>query len=153
MKPTAGWYEDPRNKNQVRWWDGEKWTADTRAADSVTRGVVVSEKQPAAPREVVPLNPETTVPEMAVPEMTVPYKTVPEMLASEGDTGDSAARAGSRNIGRIIRISDLSILIFMLAWFFLGRGTGAPVFLLPFIAVIALNNFVKKKRGKKTDVR
>ena len=148
MKPTAGWYEDPRNKNQVRWWDGEKWTADTRAADSVTRGVDVSEKRPAAPREVVPLNPETTV-----PEMTVPYKTVPDMLASEGGTGDSAERAGSRNIGRIIRISDFSVLLFMLAWFFLGRGTGAPVILIPVIAVVAFNNFVRKKRGKKTDVR
>lgn len=31
---AVGWYEDPRNKDMVRWWDGEKWTEHTRLPES-----------------------------------------------------------------------------------------------------------------------
>ncbi|NQD90084.1 DUF2510 domain-containing protein [Paenarthrobacter sp. CM16] len=29
--PTAGWYTDPGNSTQRRWWDGATWTRHTRA--------------------------------------------------------------------------------------------------------------------------
>ncbi|MEL6981152.1 MAG: DUF2510 domain-containing protein, partial [Actinomycetota bacterium] len=28
--PPAGWYSDPSNPNQQRWWDGVEWSASTR---------------------------------------------------------------------------------------------------------------------------
>ena len=32
MTAAAGWYADPTDASSVRWWDGERWTADTRPA-------------------------------------------------------------------------------------------------------------------------
>lgn len=28
----AGWYPDPDNSAEIRWWDGSRWTTDTRPA-------------------------------------------------------------------------------------------------------------------------
>lgn len=28
--PRAGWYRDPRNPQNARWWDGDRWTPHTR---------------------------------------------------------------------------------------------------------------------------
>ena len=30
--PQAGWYSDPSNPSQLRWWDGMQWTNNTQAA-------------------------------------------------------------------------------------------------------------------------
>jgi hypothetical protein len=35
MSAAAGWYADPTDASSVRWWDGERWTADTRPAPSL----------------------------------------------------------------------------------------------------------------------
>jgi len=34
MSPVPGWYHDPRNPEQVRWWDGSRWTGETRPVPS-----------------------------------------------------------------------------------------------------------------------
>jgi hypothetical protein len=31
VSPIAGWYADPSDAAQLRWWDGTRWTDDTRA--------------------------------------------------------------------------------------------------------------------------
>ncbi|MBP1326916.1 hypothetical protein JOF28_002148 [Leucobacter exalbidus] len=40
QKPAAGWYPDPSGSGQMREWDGEQWTQQTRAAEPV--GVTAS---------------------------------------------------------------------------------------------------------------
>ncbi len=38
--PQAGWYSDPSNPSQLRWWDGTQWTNNTRAAQGATQASV-----------------------------------------------------------------------------------------------------------------
>ena len=38
--PIAGWYSDPHDPTQLRWWDGAAWTEQRQAS--------ISEQQPAA---------------------------------------------------------------------------------------------------------
>lgn len=33
----AGWYRDPWNATNFRWWDGQRWTVHTRAAHVADR--------------------------------------------------------------------------------------------------------------------
>ena len=36
--PQPGWYRDPSNSSQLRWWDGSQWTSYTQAATGATNG-------------------------------------------------------------------------------------------------------------------
>ena len=36
--PQPGWYRDPSNSSQLRWWDGSQWTSYTLAATGATNG-------------------------------------------------------------------------------------------------------------------
>ena len=36
--PQPGWYRDPSNPSQLRWWDGSQWTSYTQAATGATNG-------------------------------------------------------------------------------------------------------------------
>lgn len=45
--PQAGWYSDPSNPSQLRWWDGTQWTNNTQAAQG-------------APQATAPQRPITT---------------------------------------------------------------------------------------------
>lgn len=38
--PQPGWYRDPSNSSQLRWWDGSQWTSYTQAATGATNGTV-----------------------------------------------------------------------------------------------------------------
>ena len=35
--PQAGWYSDPSNPSQLRWWDGTQWTNNTQVAQGATQ--------------------------------------------------------------------------------------------------------------------
>ena len=35
--PQAGWYSDPSNPSQLRWWDGMQWTNNTQVAQGATQ--------------------------------------------------------------------------------------------------------------------
>lgn len=37
--PQPGWYRDPSNSSQLRWWDGSQWTSYTQAANGATSGM------------------------------------------------------------------------------------------------------------------
>ena len=36
--PQPGWYRDPSNSSQLRWWDGSQWPSYTQAATGATNG-------------------------------------------------------------------------------------------------------------------
>lgn len=38
--PQAGWYSDPSNPSQLRWWDGTQWTNNTQVAQGATQASV-----------------------------------------------------------------------------------------------------------------
>lgn len=50
--PAAGWYHDPENPAQLRWWDGSTWTSHTRPVEDAP---VVPPAAPAALPAVAPL--------------------------------------------------------------------------------------------------
>ena len=35
--PQAGWYSDPSNPSQLRWWDGTQWTNNTQAVQGAAQ--------------------------------------------------------------------------------------------------------------------
>ena len=48
-QPPAAWHPDPENPNQLRWWDGHRWTAATAPSPAA---VATSQRhQPVAPAE------------------------------------------------------------------------------------------------------
>ncbi|WP_311243902.1 G5 domain-containing protein [Microbacterium sp. WCS2018Hpa-23] len=51
-QPPAAWHPDPENPNQLRWWDGVRWTGAT--APSPAAAVTTQFAQPAAPQASAP---------------------------------------------------------------------------------------------------
>lgn len=53
--PEAGWYQDPQNPAQTRWWDGAQWTGHTHPSPAQpagqTTGGVEAYHQPLAPEQ------------------------------------------------------------------------------------------------------
>ena len=45
--PSPGWYQDPRDPAQVRWWDGGGWTQNTQPMPGAAQPEVP--QTPAAP--------------------------------------------------------------------------------------------------------
>jgi hypothetical protein len=54
-----GWYPDPSGQNDLRWWNGTRWTDDTRA-------------HPEAPTAPVPIVPASAAPPLDPPTSTTP---------------------------------------------------------------------------------
>ncbi|WP_051191854.1 DUF805 domain-containing protein [Microbacterium luticocti] len=52
-QPPAGWYPDPQDSGQERWWNGVGWSTQTRPAAPVTAGT-------AAPTAAQPTWPQTS---------------------------------------------------------------------------------------------
>lgn len=59
--PPAGWYQDPHNHQQQRWWDGQRWTDHTSQQPQVTVNINAPSGSPswgpgvaARPRPTVP---------------------------------------------------------------------------------------------------
>jgi TM2 domain-containing membrane protein YozV len=38
QSPVPGWYADPQNPAQLRWWDGQQWTEQVQAAGAAQAG-------------------------------------------------------------------------------------------------------------------
>ena len=48
--PSPGWYQDPRDPSQVRWWDGGGWTQNTQPMPGAVPQAPAAQ-QPAQPGE------------------------------------------------------------------------------------------------------
>lgn len=93
--PPRGWYTDPGNPEQLRWWDGDGWTQSTR------------ERLPdpdAAPQ--MPASPQ-------VPPLS--YASRSSAHGMVGSTPLSVPSVGARQ--RRAPVSGVSITLLVLSWF------------------------------------
>lgn len=60
--PQPGWYRDPSNSSQLRWWDGSQWTSYTQAATGATNGTTPAGRvtTSSSAYSAVPANPSAS---------------------------------------------------------------------------------------------
>ena len=60
--PQPGWYRDPSNSSQLRWWDGSQWTSYTQAANGATSGTTPAGRvtTSSSAYSAVPANPSAS---------------------------------------------------------------------------------------------
>jgi hypothetical protein len=69
LTPAGGWYADPMDAAQLRWWDGVNWTPQTTEATTATTA------EPLAP--VIPIAPEPAEPFEPAPAAAAPVADGP----------------------------------------------------------------------------
>jgi hypothetical protein len=93
---VPGWYADPYDPRQLRWWDGTQWTehvselkapvvADTTAQSTAATPATSSTAAPLPSRRAL-----RTASAAAVPEQTAPAQTTPAQTAAEQATPKQA---------------------------------------------------------------
>lgn len=102
--PTGGWYADPRNAEQLRWWDGQNWTEQTTAGSDV--------------ESVAPVTPITAAPEAGAPAMPgaedapgiyIPRNSVFKMADAVAGTNYTADWWGLADISDEIALSGVPV--------------------------------------------
>lgn len=60
--PQPGWYRDPSNSSQLRWWDGSQWTSYTQAATGAINGTTPAGRvtTSSSAYSAVPANPSAS---------------------------------------------------------------------------------------------
>ena len=79
--PEPGWYDDPQDATQVRWWDGARWTEQRRPREAA--------EPPPPPAPPTPPPPE------ASGSYGIPLSEPADPWASSGSTGGSGGPWGS----------------------------------------------------------
>ena len=77
--PAAGWYTDPSNPAQERWWGGVEWTHDVRP---LAAAIPPSLPAPTLAPALAPVLDPTPVPAPAPVSLTAPVLTVQPVLAN-----------------------------------------------------------------------
>ena len=72
LTPAGGWYADPMDAAQLRWWDGANWTPQTTEATAATTATTA---EPLAP--VIPISPEPAEPFEPAPAAAAPVADGP----------------------------------------------------------------------------
>ncbi len=92
-KPVPGWYGDPYDGSQLRWWDGTTWTSNTRERPVVAPVAPVPPAGPEAVSESAPIaSDEPAAPEPAGAEASASAPTEdvsPQLPASTEAVGDT----------------------------------------------------------------
>ncbi len=83
MRPEAGWYPDPTTSNrvgsdQLRWWDGNAWTSQTRSAEGAQPAVPPVEEEAAPERPSFTKREEPVAPAPAEPPGVQPAYYQPQ---------------------------------------------------------------------------
>lgn len=103
--PEPGWYADPDDIQQIRWWDGAEWSGHVRPAtdlDAPPETVVDPPVPPPAatvPPPQPPRAPSTPSPETALPPMAPAAPGVPD-----GGRAEPAPRPGRRPGRRVLAV-------------------------------------------------
>ncbi|MDP3972311.1 MAG: DUF2510 domain-containing protein [Candidatus Nanopelagicales bacterium] len=81
--PVPGWYQDPFDANQVRWWDGSGWTDHVQEFSTT----------PSSPVADTPVAPEFAAPTPTAAAAAVPFEPAPYEVPQWSPAGSPAAAA------------------------------------------------------------
>ena len=87
--PAPGWYQDPRDASQVRWWDGGSWTQNTQPMPGMAQPQVP--EAPTAP---------SAPPEPVQPEFQQPADPWAAVSQPEQQWGQAPAQPGEQQWGQ-----------------------------------------------------
>ena len=140
MRPEAGWYPDPSDTTQLRWWDGRAWTQERTSAEGAVP--VHREESDDAPETVsLSKNPDRTTdsvrdaepaqatdaehvsPAAAAPQPHEPAQYQPSVGypgVAMAASGLPLAGQGMRLLARIVDWALLGVIQFVLAAPFRG---------------------------------
>jgi uncharacterized RDD family membrane protein YckC len=71
--PPEGWYPNPDNTEQQRWWDGQAWTEHVAVGAPITPGYEPLPHQPTQPQETQPYQPAQPAYPAQPAQSTNPY--------------------------------------------------------------------------------
>ena len=97
--PPAGWYPDPSDARQRRWWDGLSWSNQTSpvpAAPGALPRALLHAESPTPPAQ-------TRIPPYARPQTTPQYALVPTGSAPSASAASARATPGSTSPASVYR--------------------------------------------------
>ncbi len=98
-----GWYADPQNSSQIRFWNGDRWTDQTRPGQSALNPPVTSQyaTNQYAPNQYAPVNGATVYGAPAQPGAPLGY----------GVPGVVSSRSAAPGLWQRNRISGIAVLL------------------------------------------
>lgn len=105
--PPAGWYNDPSNPNQQRWWDGSQWSASTRPLTDGPNPTVPPSAEPAGgpftqPPTLDPVGPTAPATQPMTPGPGSPPDAAPPIVIGSG---------GGRSVGKVVLVAAGAMLV------------------------------------------
>ena len=117
MRPEAGWYPDPSDATQLRWWDGRAWTEERTSAD----GAVPVYRDPVDEPAVVDLSKQAPAPAREeAPSPVTPAQPVPVALPAGAQSHAGYQGVAMTASGLPLAGQGMRLLARMIDWLLLG---------------------------------